>query len=344
MSRLLSLLLPPLAAAALYAAPPAEAQLAPIYRITKTVDLGAPDKWDYLAFDAASHLVVVAHGSEATLLDSESGQLLGRLGPIKRAAGVLIANGKVYATSQDPDRLIAFDLESLKQVAAIPVGKGPDGALYDAASRRGFVVNEDDKTVTAIDMEADKPVFTTDLGGMPEFPAAADGKLYVNIKDRREVVRIDIASGKLDARWPVPDCESPHGMAIDAAGHRLFSSCVNGKMMVLDTDRGTVVARLPIGKRTDAAAYDPGHRLIFSSNSEGTLSVIAEKGVDEFVPLGDIPTAPGARTMALDADTGRIFLVTATVASAEPGENGGKSTRFAFVPGSLKMMILDPVQ
>ncbi|HMA50988.1 MAG TPA: YncE family protein [Magnetospirillaceae bacterium] len=341
----ISALLPALACAAgLYAALPAAQAAAPDYRITKTIALGAPDKWDYLAFDAASRRVVVSHGSEVTVVDSDSGAVVGHLGPINHGNGVLVANGRVYATNQDPDTLLAFDLVTLKQVAAIPVGKGPDGALYDAASRRGFVVNEDDKTVTAIDIDANKPVFTTDIGGAPEFLAAAAGKLYVNIKDHREVVRIDIASGKLDAHWPIPDCEAPHGMAVDPATHRLFSSCVNGKMVVLDTDKGAVVASLPIGKRTDAAAFDPKRKLAFSSNSEGSLSVIAEKSAGDFVSLGEVATAPGARTMALDPESGRIFLVTADIASAEPAEDGGKPTRFKFVPGSFKMLFLDPAK
>ena len=323
---------------------PAAQAAAPDYRITKTVPLGGPDKWDYLAFDAVAHRVVVAHGSEATLVDSDSGTVVGRLGPIKHTNGVMIAHGRVYATSQDPDLLVAFDLVSLKQVAAIPVGKGPDGAFYDPESRRGFVVNEDDKTVTILDLDADKPLFTTPLGGAPEFLTAAAGKLYVNIKDRREIVRIAIANGKLDAHWPIPDCDSPHGLAADPAAHRLFSSCVNGKMMVVDTDTGKVVAALPIGKRTDAAAFDPKRKLAFSPNSEGTLSVIAEKSATEFAALGDVATAPGARAMAIDPDTGRIFLVTADVASTEPAEDGGKPTRFKFVPGSFKMLFLDPAK
>jgi YVTN family beta-propeller protein len=316
----------------------------PDYHITKTILLGAPDRWDYLAFDAASHRVVVAHANEVTVVDSGSGAVVGHLGPVNHTNGVLVADGRVYATNQDPDTLVAFDLVSLKQVAAIPVGKGPDGALYDAASRRAFVVNEEDKTVTAIDIDANKPVFTTDLGGAPEFLAAGGGKLYVNIKDHREVVRIDIASGKLDARWPIPDCESPHGLAIDVATHRLFSSCVNGKMMVLDADKGQIVASLPIGKRTDAAAFDPKRKLAFSANGEGTLSVIAEKSANDFVSLGEVTTAPGARTMALDPESGRIFLVTADVAASEPSETGGKPARPNFVPGSFKMLFLDPAK
>ncbi len=326
-------------AAGLSAAATAET---PTYRITRTVALGAPDSWDYLTFDAASHRVVVSHGSEATLVDSDSGAVVGHLGPLKHGNGVMVANGRIYATSQDPDMLVAFDLATLKQVATIPMGKGPDGALYDPDSRRGFVVNEDDKTVIAIDVETGKPVFTTDLGGAPEFLAAAAGKLYVNIKDRREVVRIDIASGKLDARWPIPDCEAPHGMAVDPATHRLFSTCVNGKMVVVDTDKGTVVATVPIGKRPDGAGFDPKRKLAFSPNSEGTLSVIAEKSADEFVSLGDVPTAPGARAMAIDPDSGRIFLVTADVASSEPAPDGGKPTRFHFVPGTFKLLFIDP--
>ena len=328
-------------AAGLCAATGAQAA-APEYHVTKTVSLGAPDSWDYLTYDAASHRVIVSHGSEATVVDGVSGAVVGHLGPIKHANGVMVADGRVYATSQDPNMLVVFDLATLKKVASIPMGKGPDGALYDPASKKGFVVNEDDKTVTAIDVETNKPVFTTDLGGMPEFLAAAGGKVYVNIKDHREVVRIDIASGKLDAHWPIPECEAPHGMAVDAETHRLFSSCVNGKMSVVDTDKGTVVAMLPIGKRTDGAGFDPKRKLAFSSNSEGTLSVVAEKSADEFVALGDVPTAPGARAMAIDPDSGRIFVVTAEIASSEPAPDGGKPTRFKFVPGTFKLLFIDP--
>lgn len=341
-SKISSLLASCAIAAGYWVGLPTAQAAAPDYKITKTIALGAPDKWDYLAFDAGSHRVVVAHGSEATVVDSKSGAVVGHLGLLNHTNGVLIANGRVYATSRDPDLLVAFDLATLKEVARIPVGKGPDGAFYDPTSRRGFVVNEDDMTVTALDLAANKPVFTAPLGGAPEFLAAAEGKLYVNIKDHREVVRIDIASGQPDARWPVPDCESPHGMAIDAAAHRLFSSCVNNKMMVLDTDKGTVVASLPIGRRTDGAAFDPKRKLAFSSNSEGTLSVIAEKSPSEFVALGEVATAPGARTMAVDPESGRIFLVTADVTTSKPAEDGGKPTQFTFTPGSLKMLFLDP--
>jgi YVTN family beta-propeller protein len=158
-------------AASLFAAMPA-AHAAPDYRISQSVALGGPDKWDYLAYDAASHRVIVSHGNEATLVDGATGAVVGRLSGINHGNGVLIAGGRAYSTSQKPDSLIAYDMASLKTVATIPVGEAPDGAIYDPVSRRAFVMNEDGKSVTAIDVESNKALFTTALGGTPEFAAA----------------------------------------------------------------------------------------------------------------------------------------------------------------------------
>lgn len=119
------------------------------------------------------------------------------------------------------------------------------------------------------------------------------------------------------------------------------SSCVNSILVVVNTDSGATVATVPIGRGTDGAAFDPKRKLIFSANGiDGTLSVIREANPDTFVPLAPIKTAVTARTLTIDPATGRLYLAAAEVdARAPPGPNG----RPHLVPGSLKLMYLDPL-
>jgi hypothetical protein len=180
------------------------------------------------------------------------------------------------------------------------------------------------------------------LPGQPEY-AVADGKgaLFVNIIDRHAIARI--ANGAVTALWTMPGCERPHGLAMDAETRRLFSTCANGHMVVVDADDGRTVVTLPIGHGSDAAAFDPERKLAFSPNGDGTLSIVRETGADAFSPAGDLPTRPGARTMALDPATGRLFLVTAEPSASDPAPAAADGkVRRAFKPGTVTLLMLDP--
>ncbi|MBU6299906.1 MAG: YncE family protein, partial [Alphaproteobacteria bacterium] len=231
----------------------------------------------------------------------------------------------------------------LKPLATVPAGEDADAVAYDPLTKRVFVMDADGAAVTAVDAVRNKTLSTTPLKAKPE-SAVADGagNLFINGASTREVLRMDTRTLAITARWPVPDCESPHGLAIDTETHRLFVSCRNAKLLVIAGDNGRVVAALPIGKGTDSAAFDPKRKYVFSSNGDGTLSVIAERNADTFVSLGNVPTAPGARTMAVDPATGRVFLVAAGVAKVEPPKAAGRAPHFVFTPGSVKLLILDP--
>jgi DNA-binding beta-propeller fold protein YncE len=157
-------------------------------------------------------------------------------------------------------------------------------------------------------------------------------------------VRIDTHTNQVTAHWPVPDCTSPHGLAIDPVTRRLFVSCLNKLLMVVDAENGKVIERLPIGAGTDAAAFDPKRRLIFSSNGiDGTLSIIRENDANSFTSLGEIKTAPTARTMGIDAKTGRLYLAAADIAADAPAQTVTDRRRPRLIPGSLKLIFLDPV-
>jgi streptogramin lyase len=156
------------------------------------------------------------------------------------------------------------------------------------------------------------------------------------------IIRIDTATNEIDAHWSIPNCNSPHGLAIDSEAHRLFSSCENNVLVVVDADAGTTVATLPIGARSDAAAFDPKRRLIFSSNGDGTLSVIAEKDANSFVTVASVATKQGARTMALDPESGRLYLVAADMTINPSADPSDLRHRYVVIPGSAKLLFLDP--
>jgi DNA-binding beta-propeller fold protein YncE len=140
----------------------------------------------------------------------------------------------------------------------------------------------------------------------------------------------------------MPDCLKPHGLAIDPETRRLFATCANKVLVVVDADTGANLATLPIGSSSDGAAFDPIRKLIFSSNGEGTLSVIRERDAQTFVPGDTIKTIHGARTMAINPETGRLFLVAADVGKVDPAAAPWDGPHVTYVPGSLKLLYFDP--
>lgn len=325
------------------AVPALAAEAPPGYHLVRAVPLGVPDHWDYVMFDAASQRVFVAHGSEITVVDAGSGTILGRVLGIDGAHGIATvpALGRGYASNGRSGRTTVFDLDTLKPIAAITGDLDADPVVFDPTDNRVFVMNGDSRSVTVIDPATDTAVATIPLPGPPEY-AVADGKgsLFVNITDRHAIARI--AHGAVTALWTMPGCERPHGLAMDTETRRLFSTCANGRMVVVDADNGGIVATLDIGRGSDAAAFDPVRRRAFSSNGDGTLSIVREAGADSFAPAASLATRPGARTMALDPASGRLFLVTAEALPSDPPAAPDGKVRRTYKPGTVTLLMLDP--
>ncbi len=318
----------------------------PLYTITKTVAIGAPDRWDLLTFDAASHRVYIAHGDRVTVVDGQSGELIGHIeGYAGGTHGVAIVpgTGRGYTDEGRTGTADSFDLKTLKALKTVKADDDADAIAFDPVSGHLFVVDSDPGKITVIDTKTDTVVATLDGGGKLEIGAAdGSGKVYINGEEKQEILRIDSKTNTVDARWPIPSCNSPHGLAIDAKSRRLFASCENNLMVVIDADSGKQMAALPIGSRTDGAAFDPGTQRAFSSNGDGTLTVIGEKSPDSFVLLGNVPTMRGARTMTLDPATGRLYLVAADLTVNESVDPADARHRYSVVPGSAKLLFLDP--
>jgi YVTN family beta-propeller protein len=352
---LASALVPALAARA--AGPPA-----PSYRVTQAVNLGTPDRWDYVVYDATTHNVYVAHGDRVTVVDGRGGKIVGSIEGLPGGThGIAIstATGQGYTDDGEGAVAAAFSLATLKITQKIKTGDDADAIALDPASGHVFVVDGDPGELTVIDPKVNAVVATIKVGAKLEFIVAdGAGKAFVNGEAKNEIVRVDTHGNRVDAHWPMPGCESPHGLAIDVTARRLFSSCANGVLAVVNADSGALVATVPIGNGTDAAAFDPKRKLVYSSNGrDGTITVIREQDPQHYAVVATIKTAVTGRTMGIDPDSGRLYVAAAEVdasAAATPAASPtaavaavGAATpaprrRLPLVPGSLRLLFIDP--
>jgi DNA-binding beta-propeller fold protein YncE len=322
---------------------PAHAQS--LYRLTAFVPLGGGIKWDYLHFDAPSGRLYISHGDEVTAVNGNTGRVVGELSGLPGSHGITVdsATGLVYADSADRGLLIAFNPTTFQPVASVPVLVDADGVSYDPASKQIFVSGGDGNGFTPVSTITGKAAQKIDLGSSPEFHVAdGAGSLYVDLVDANQIARIDTSTNKIVAQWPTAPCEHPKGLAIDPNTRRLFASCASGVAVVMDADSGRVITALPIGLGTDAARFDPAQHWFLSANGDGTLTVVAEQGRNRFTELGTVKTAPGARTLAVDPRTGRVFEVTARVTKTIPPAAPGDHPHYVFAPGTFSLLILDP--
>lgn len=325
------------------------------YQLTRSVPLGAPDRWDYVVYDPPSHRVYVAHGDRLTVVDGRDGRIVGHVGPIAGGPhGIAISHAAGVGVTDDGrgGQAVIFSLRTLEVLKRLKIQRGADAVALDPVSGHVFVVDGHTGTVAVIDPARERVVTFIHIGGDLEYAVAGEnGRLYVNGVTHHEIFRIDTATDRVDARWPMPGCRDPHGLAIDTVTQRLFSSCENGRLIVVDANDGKVVATLPIGRGTDAARFDPKRKLIFSSNGmDGTLSVIREVNADTFVPVATVETALSGRTMGIDAASGRVYIAAARTtrkalaAFIAAWRSGKRPRRSPFAPDSLRLLFFDPAR
>lgn len=255
-----------------------------------------------------------------------------------------------------------WDTKTLALVKTIPMEGRPDGILGDAFNHRIYVFSHSAPNVTVLDAASGSLLGAIDLGGAPE-QAASDGKghLYVDIEDKDSVAVVDAKTMKVTAQYPLNGKGGGDaGLALDAKNHVLFVACRNPQVMVmLDANSGKYLADLPIGQGCDGAAFNPKTMECFSSQRDGTLTVIKESTPTTFAVEQTVTTMPGAKTLTLDSKTGKVLLIAAqygpppppaaapsaaTVPPTAPGppERGrdGRFGRAPMVPGSFSILVV----
>jgi DNA-binding beta-propeller fold protein YncE len=308
------------------------------YKVLKKIPLGGEGGWDYLTLDATARRLYITRGSHVMVMDIDKEKLVGDIPMTRGVHGVALApKHKRGFTSNGGDSTVTiFDLQTLKEVQPpVKVGSRPDAILYDPASDRVFTFNADSKDATALDAGTGKVVGTIKLGGQPESGVADEkGLVYVNIEDTNEVVAFSSEALTVKTRWPLAPGATPTGLALDRVKHRLFSTCRNEKMVILDAESGKVLADLPIGKGTDACIFDPTTKLAFSSNRDGTLTVVEEQAGGKYHVVANVAIQYGAKTMALDSRTHNFYLATAEFKEAAPGKKA------APVPNTFTILVV----
>jgi YVTN family beta-propeller protein len=321
----------------------AAADTGPGYRVLKSYVLGGTDGWDYVALDSVHHRLFVARQTRVIVLDPASGKLLGEVAGLNGAHGTAFAYdvNRGFATSGRDSTVTMFNLETYEVLGKLKADEDADAVLYDPATKRIYTMNGDAETSTVIDPAAGKVVGTIRLGGKPEFAVSAgDGMLYANLEDKASIAEIDAKALKVVREWPMAPCTSPTGLAIDRRHHRLFTGCRNRVMAISDASQGRLLATVPIGAGVDANAYDPGTAFAFSSNGDGTLTVVSEEAPGKFGVAETVPTMTGARTMALDASTHMLYLVGAKFGPLPDSTPGTGRRRPPVLPNSFSLLVV----
>ncbi|MBS1524879.1 MAG: YncE family protein [Bacteroidetes bacterium] len=316
------------------------AQQAADYHIIKTFHIKSGGGYDYTTVDPTSNRLYVSHGTQVNVLDKATGDSLGVIQTEKDVHGIALVHSvnKGYITNGSANSVVVFDLKTFKVLGHVPAGQFADGILYDDFSNKVISCNGRGKSMTVIDPTTDKAVATIQLTGWPE-TAASDGKgrIYVNNAEKSEMDVIDAKTFKVIHNWPIAPGKSASGLAIDRQTMRLFAGCDNQKLVVMDAMNGKVVTTLPIGDECDAVGFDKPLKTIYSSNGDGTLTIIKELSADKYTVIKNLKTKEGARTQAVDQVSHLIYLPTGEFEPKKPGEFRPK-----LKPGTFQVLVVSP--
>lgn len=314
------------------------------WSVLRKIPLGGEGGWDYTTADAAARRLYVSRSTHVMVVSLDTDSLVGDIPDTPGVHGIALAPalGRGFTSNGRDSSVTVFDIKTLAVLQRVKLpARNPDAILFDPATARVFTFNGGSNNACAIDAKTGEVLATIALDGRPEFGATdGKGRVYVNLEDSSAVVAIDAKTLKPVARWPLAPGEGPSGLAIDAAHGRLFSTCHNNQVVVLDAKTGARVATVPIGSGVDAGFFDPGSQTAFASCGDGTLAVIHEDAPDRFTKLADVPTQRGARTMAFDAKTGRVWLPTAEFGPPPEPTPDNPRPRPRMVPGSFTLVVV----
>lgn len=309
---------------------------APGYAVTDRI-AGPDGGWDLAAVDPVAHRLYVARSQAVMAVDLTTGEVTAVLAPVKGGHGVLPIPGtnRVIASNGALGTATLFEGDTGKIVATIAVGKNPDAITYDPATRTVWVFNPGSHEASVIDPATAAVVATVPIAGSLELGAAdGQGRLYVNVEDKNEIAVIDTRARTVIAHYPLRGCDGPTGIAYSAKARLIVSAC-DGLAKVTAPD-GHEVASLKIGPHPDGAVLDETRgRVLIPTGGDGMLSVIRLSPKPEVIAT--IPTAKGARTAAIDPQTGVVYLPSARYGPAPAG--GGRAP---ILPGSFAVLVVTP--
>jgi YVTN family beta-propeller protein len=323
-----------------------QAKAASKYRIVNKIHLDGDEKWDYLYSDDDNARLYVSHGSMVQVVDETNGKLVGTISGMKGVHGIAIVPelGKGYISSGKDTLITVFDTKTFTVISRFQSsGLGPDAIYYDSFSKKVFTCNGKSKNLSVIEPATDKVTATIPVDGKPEGCVSdGNGKVYVNFEAESKLCQINSSTMKVENVWPLAPGEGPTGLALDNESHRLFSACNNKIMVIVDAATGKVVSTVPIGEKVDGAAFDPELKCAYSSNGEGTMTVIEEDNNGSFEVVENFQTQKGAKTIAVNRITHHIYMSTSDFKGIEDEDNPNAKPKIA--PGTFVVLDIAPVK
>jgi YVTN family beta-propeller protein len=304
-------------------------------KVSKTFHIASAGGWDYILADQGR--LYVSHGTQVNILDQKTGDSLGYIPNTIGVHGIAINpdNGKGYTSNGRLNTITVFNVKTMDTIKQIPVGQNPDAIMYEPFTKKIITCNGRSNNLSIVDPVKEAEIATVALEGKPE-TAVSDGmgKLFVNIEDKSKIAVVDLKTNKVIASWPLAPGEGPTGLAFDVRTKRLFAGC-DKQLIVLNTENGTIVAKVPIGDGCDGVAFDNSLKLVFASCGAGVLSIIHEVSADSYSLIENLPTKRSARTIGLDERSHEVFLPAADMqAPAAQGE------RPRMVPGTFQILVV----
>lgn len=308
------------------------------YKVDNTFHIKSGGGWDYIVADPLSDHLYVSHGTQVNVLNKNTGDSIGIIPNTIGVHGIALVHAlnKGFTSNGRLNNVFVFDLNTLQITDSIKTGENPDAIFYDDYSKKIITCNGRSKNISVIDPSTHKVVATVDVKGKPETAVSdGEGKIFINNEDASEIEVVDINTMKLINSWSIAPGESPSGLSIDRKNKLLFSGCDNKLLMVIDASNGKVITKLPIGDGCDGTAFDASTNTIFSSNGEGTLTIIKEDSKNKFTVVKDLPTKRGARTLGLDSKSHIIYLPT-----ADFGTPPAEGQRPPMIPGTFQVLVV----
>jgi len=280
------------------------------YKIVDTIAIGGAARWDYLYVDSAAQRLYVTHGTQTEVIDTRSDKIIGTIADTQGVHGVAIATdlGLGFTSNGATDTVAIFDLTTLKITGSVKVGSNPDAIVYAPLTHKIVTFNGKSANASIIDAKTMQVVATVPVGGKPEFAViAADGNAWFNIEDTAQIAKLNLFTNKMEKPHSLKPCDEPTGLAIDAK-QRLYSVCSNNLMIVTGLN-GKMIAQTKIGSGPDGVVV-LDEQALSANGQDGTLSAVGEVN-GKFVSMTTIATQKGARTIAADPATHRLYLPTA---------------------------------
>ncbi len=305
--------------------------------------LGGEGGWASLAVDADHHRLYVTRGNRVVVVDTQTGKEVGQIGRAQDAHAVCLepTGSRGWITDSGAGKVYAFESSTLRITGSVDVKGEPNSAVFEPVTRSVFVFAARGRSVTVIDASSNRVMEVVRLPGRPA-AAASDGTgtVFASLSDSNSILRIDAVSRRVAANWPLPNCVGPSGVAMNRTTGRVYSVCENHTLVELDAASGRMLDSADVEADSRDVAVNPQRKLVFVTSSGGTLDVLSQSSSGGLSLEQTLKTQTGARTLAVDAAGGRIYLPTARFGL----RTGDISEELRFrpipVPGSFEVLVV----